>query len=103
MAPERIRGGPYRIRSDIWSFGLTICELAIGNFPLTVNTALLWTKQSGGSKKTFLVVHSSDSTFPSICVPLLSSLLLPSLEEIMMTHLVVFCTFCLKWLLLYSF
>ncbi|VDN00822.1 unnamed protein product [Thelazia callipaeda] len=38
MAPERIRGDPYGICSDIWSFGLTICELATGTFPLAVNT-----------------------------------------------------------------
>ncbi|VDK50652.1 unnamed protein product, partial [Gongylonema pulchrum] len=36
MAPERIRGGPYRLCSDVWSFGLTMCELAIGRFPLPV-------------------------------------------------------------------
>ncbi|EJW76420.1 STE/STE7/MEK5 protein kinase [Wuchereria bancrofti] len=37
MAPERVHGGPYRICSDIWSFGLTICELVIGKFPLTLS------------------------------------------------------------------
>ncbi|KAK6106587.1 Protein kinase domain family protein [Brugia pahangi] len=37
MAPERMQGGPYRICSDIWSFGLTICELVIGKFPLTLS------------------------------------------------------------------
>ncbi|WKX92794.1 hypothetical protein Q1695_010662 [Nippostrongylus brasiliensis] len=38
MAPERVRGGVYRIESDIWSFGLTLWELAEGVFPLpTVN------------------------------------------------------------------
>ncbi|EJD76021.1 hypothetical protein LOAG_16946 [Loa loa] len=38
MAPERIQGGPYRICSDIWSFGLTVCELALGKFPLVMST-----------------------------------------------------------------
>ena len=33
MAPERIQGAKYTIKSDIWSFGLTIMELAIARFP----------------------------------------------------------------------
>lgn len=33
MAPERIQGGAYTVRSDVWSTGLTIMELAIGRFP----------------------------------------------------------------------
>ena len=33
MAPERIQGGAYSIKSDVWSVGLTIMELAIGRFP----------------------------------------------------------------------
>lgn len=33
MAPERIQGGAYTVRSDVWSVGLTIMELAIGRFP----------------------------------------------------------------------
>ncbi|EYB95235.1 hypothetical protein Y032_0162g3421 [Ancylostoma ceylanicum] len=47
MAPERIRGGTYRMESDVWSFGLSLWELSIGRFPLqspgdtlTVNTVL---------------------------------------------------------------
>ncbi|KAM3721367.1 Dual specificity mitogen-activated protein kinase kinase [Dirofilaria immitis] len=38
MAPERMQGSPYRICSDIWSFGLTMCELAAGKFPLVMST-----------------------------------------------------------------
>ncbi|XGW20042.1 hypothetical protein V3C99_003674, partial [Haemonchus contortus] len=34
MAPERLRGGVYRIESDIWSFGLSLWELALGHYPL---------------------------------------------------------------------
>lgn len=33
MAPERIQGDRYTVKSDVWSFGLTIMELAIGKFP----------------------------------------------------------------------
>lgn len=33
MAPERIQGAKYSIKSDVWSLGLTIMELAIGRFP----------------------------------------------------------------------
>lgn len=33
MAPERIQGSAYTVQSDVWSFGLTLMELAIGKFP----------------------------------------------------------------------
>ncbi|KAN0063914.1 Protein kinase C signaling pathway involved MAPKK protein [Thecaphora frezii] len=33
MAPERIRGLPYTITSDVWSLGLTILEVASNRFP----------------------------------------------------------------------
>lgn len=33
MAPERISGGSYDFKSDIWSLGLVILECAIGSFP----------------------------------------------------------------------
>lgn len=33
MAPERIMGDKYTVKSDVWSFGLTIMELAVGKFP----------------------------------------------------------------------
>ncbi|KAI1650098.1 kinase-like protein [Daldinia loculata] len=33
MAPERIQGEKYTVKSDVWSFGLSIMELAIGKFP----------------------------------------------------------------------
>ena len=33
MAPERIQGDKYTVKSDVWSFGLTVMELAIGKFP----------------------------------------------------------------------
>ncbi|CAN1340192.1 Mitogen-activated protein kinase kinase 2 [Linum perenne] len=33
--PERINGGKYDYRSDIWSFGLVLIECATGHFPYT--------------------------------------------------------------------
>ncbi|KAF8575110.1 kinase-like protein, partial [Ramaria rubella] len=33
MAPERIQGQMYTIRSDVWSSGLTLLELAMNRFP----------------------------------------------------------------------
>ena len=37
MAPERIQGERYTVKSDVWSFGLTVMELAIGKFPFGAN------------------------------------------------------------------
>ena len=37
MAPERIQGEKYTVKSDVWSFGLTIMELAIGKFPFAAS------------------------------------------------------------------
>ncbi|KAJ1721756.1 MAP kinase kinase (MEK) [Coemansia erecta] len=34
MSPERMNGGSYTVKSDIWSFGLTLMELALGRYPL---------------------------------------------------------------------
>ncbi|KAH7929894.1 kinase-like protein [Leucogyrophana mollusca] len=33
MAPERISGGQYSIRSDVWSTGITLLELVQGRYP----------------------------------------------------------------------
>jgi mitogen-activated protein kinase kinase len=35
MAPERIQGAQYTVKSDVWSVGLTLHELAIGKFPFS--------------------------------------------------------------------
>jgi len=39
MAPERIQGSPYSVKSDVWSVGLTLMELAIGKFPFHSGSA----------------------------------------------------------------
>ncbi|KAK9325365.1 kinase-like domain-containing protein, partial [Lipomyces orientalis] len=33
MSPERIQGAAYSVKSDVWSLGLMLLELAIGHFP----------------------------------------------------------------------
>ncbi|KAK4131184.1 kinase-like protein [Trichocladium antarcticum] len=40
MAPERIQGEKYTVKSDVWSFGLSIMELAIGKFPFASSEQL---------------------------------------------------------------
>ncbi|EDO45553.1 predicted protein, partial [Nematostella vectensis] len=34
MSPERLQGNQYTIQSDIWSFGLSLVEMAIGRYPI---------------------------------------------------------------------
>jgi len=33
MSPERIQGAEYSVKSDVWSLGITLIELAYGRFP----------------------------------------------------------------------
>ncbi|RUS23965.1 kinase-like domain-containing protein [Jimgerdemannia flammicorona] len=33
MSPERIQGSPYSVKSDVWSVGIALMELALGRFP----------------------------------------------------------------------
>jgi len=40
MAPERIRGQPYTVTSDVWSLGITLMELAMNRFPFDTSTWL---------------------------------------------------------------
>ncbi|BGP11419.1 MAP kinase kinase (MEK) [Rhodotorula toruloides] len=35
MSPERISGEPYTVKSDVWSLGITLIEIAIGRFPFS--------------------------------------------------------------------
>ncbi|TKR81881.1 hypothetical protein L596_015682 [Steinernema carpocapsae] len=38
MAPERLTGTHYSVESDVWSFGLSLIELAVGRFPVPAVT-----------------------------------------------------------------
>ena len=35
IQPERIQGAPYTIKSDVWSLGISLIELALGRFPFS--------------------------------------------------------------------
>lgn len=50
MAPERIKGAQYTIHSDVWSFGLTLMELAIGKFPFSSTNG----EEDGGGPQSIL-------------------------------------------------
>ncbi|XP_060961121.1 mitogen-activated protein kinase kinase SIPKK-like [Cannabis sativa] len=43
MSPERITGGKYSYKSDIWSFGLVLLECATGRFPYIPEEGDVWT------------------------------------------------------------
>lgn len=42
MAPERIKGDPYTIRSDVWSTGLSLLEFAQNRFPYPPDLGESW-------------------------------------------------------------
>ncbi|KAF3479870.1 uncharacterized protein GIQ15_06846 [Arthroderma uncinatum] len=48
MAPERIQGGAYSVRSDVWSAGLTVMELAVGRFPFDASDTSAGDRASAG-------------------------------------------------------
>ncbi|KAL3470802.1 kinase-like domain-containing protein [Aspergillus californicus] len=48
MAPERIQGGAYTVRSDVWSVGLTVMELAVGRFPFDTTDSAAGDRASAG-------------------------------------------------------
>ena len=48
MAPERIQGSKYTIKSDVWSVGLTLMELAIGRFPFDASETAAGDRASAG-------------------------------------------------------
>ncbi|KAJ5219833.1 hypothetical protein N7468_009037 [Penicillium chermesinum] len=48
MAPERIQGGAYTVRSDVWSVGLTVMELAVGRFPFDSSDSTAGDRASAG-------------------------------------------------------
>ncbi|KAL5482739.1 STE7 [Sanghuangporus weigelae] len=39
MSPERIQGAQYTVKSDVWSLGISLIELALGRFPFSEDDA----------------------------------------------------------------
>ena len=37
--PERIQGAQYTVKSDVWSLGISLIELALGRFPFSEDDA----------------------------------------------------------------
>lgn len=37
--PERIQGAQYTVKSDVWSLGISLIELALGRFPFSESTS----------------------------------------------------------------
>lgn len=63
MAPERILGDEYSIRSELWSLGVSLLEMALGRFPYPTD--------SRGGAETFLpiallqcIVHENPPCLP---------------------------------------
>lgn len=89
MAPERIQGAKYTIKSDVWSFGLTIMELAIGRFPFDSSDAQGGRESGIGSILDLLqqIVHEppprlpKSSAFPPILDEMIQSCLTNKSEE----------------------
>lgn len=48
MSPERIKGAKYSVKSDVWSLGLSLLELAIGRFPFDADGSSAGTRASAG-------------------------------------------------------
>ena len=37
--PERIQGAQYTVKSDVWSLGISLIELALGRFPFAESSS----------------------------------------------------------------
>ncbi|KNZ73163.1 Dual specificity protein kinase FUZ7 [Termitomyces sp. J132] len=51
MSPERIQGAQYTVKSDVWSLGISLIELALGRFPFSDKGVSL---QGGGMTMSIL-------------------------------------------------
>ncbi|KIW74765.1 hypothetical protein Z517_11535 [Fonsecaea pedrosoi CBS 271.37] len=91
MAPERIQGGAYTIKSDVWSVGLTVMELAIGRFPFDSSDSAAGDRASAGPMGILdllqTIVHEpapklpKSEAFPSILEDFVAKCLLKNPDE----------------------
>ncbi len=91
MSPERIQGHAYTVKSDVWSFGLTIMELATGSSPYASNEEFPDDDDEGGPPIGILdllqqIVHEpaprlpDSAAFPAILYDMVDKCLSKSLE-----------------------
>lgn len=91
MAPERIQGGAYTIKSDVWSVGLTVMELAIGRFPFDSTDSAAGDRASAGPMGILdllqTIVHEpapklpKSEAFPAILEDFVAKCLLKNADE----------------------
>ncbi|KAJ5772090.1 hypothetical protein N7520_002619 [Penicillium odoratum] len=91
MAPERIQGGAYTVRSDVWSVGLTVMELAVGKFPFDHSDPAAGNRASSGPMGILdllqQIVHESapklpkSDAFPPILHDFVAKCLMKKSEE----------------------
>ncbi|KAK2875129.1 Mitogen-activated protein kinase kinae mst7 [Arthroderma sp. PD_2] len=91
MAPERIQGGAYSVRSDVWSAGLTVMELAVGRFPFDASDTSAGDRASAGPMGILdllqQIVHEpapklpKSDAFPKILDDFVAKCLLKNSEE----------------------
>ncbi len=89
MAPERIQGEKYTVKSDVWSFGLSIMELAIGKFPFAASEQLSDAESAPAGILDLLqqIVHEpaprlpKSDAFPSILEDMIQKCLYKSPED----------------------
>ena len=88
MAPERIQGAQYTIKSDVWSVGLMVMELAIGRFPFDASETQGGREPGMGGILDLLqqIVHEEpprlpkSSAFPTILDDMIQSCLSRNVE-----------------------
>lgn len=64
MSPERLQGTHYSVRSDLWSLGLSLVELAIGRYPIPCMTSDDILKILRSSEKSDIVLPPGASAPP---------------------------------------
>lgn len=110
MAPERIQGGVYSVKSDVWSVGLTIMELAVGRFPFDSSESAAGDRASAGPMGILdllqTIVHEPapklprSDAFPPILDDFIAKCLLKNPDERPTPReLYVSCKLCLRLIL----